>query len=395
MTKSICIAGKNKIAVRALGYVLSAYSGLRILCLANPEDDEKDSWQPSLAKYASDKNVSLVDVEELSCIEDLVLISLEYSCLLRTDKFISKKLFNIHFSLLPKYKGMYTSYHPIANGERYSGVTLHKIDSGIDTGDIVDQIQFEIPENCTGFELYSIYLEQAYELFEKNIHNLIYGKVGSYVQPITGSSYYSKNSTDFMQKEINCRATAYEICNWTRAMVFRPFQLPTFSGVQIIQAAAADSKSQRPPGDLLDETLFQFTVSTIDYNVIFYKDYLPQLFSAVETDNESFIVELLQHKLDLDIRDCRGITASMLAIESGNLKMLKFLLESGADVNVRTIRDGTLLDIALEQYLQTQDRKIFEFLLGSGICTNSKDIYDQSIRHKLSDSNCVELLSLL
>ena len=39
---------------------------------------------------------------------------------------------------------MYTSCLPILFNEKESGVTLHKIDRGIDTGDIIDQITFPI-----------------------------------------------------------------------------------------------------------------------------------------------------------------------------------------------------------------------------------------------------------
>ena len=56
--------------------------------------------------------------------------------------FLNARLYNIHFSYLPAYKGMFTSALPIKNGEVDSGVTLHKIESGIDTGDIIDQIKF-------------------------------------------------------------------------------------------------------------------------------------------------------------------------------------------------------------------------------------------------------------
>ena len=57
--------------------------------------------------------------------------------IIKTKNFKSNKLFNLHFSLLPSYKGMHTSAFPILNGEKYSGVTIHKIDNGIDTGDII------------------------------------------------------------------------------------------------------------------------------------------------------------------------------------------------------------------------------------------------------------------
>ena len=68
--------------------------------------------------------------------------------ILNIDKFFSKELFNFHFSLLPKYRGCHTNFFQIYNGEKISGVTLHKIDNGIDTGPIIDQLKFSINKNC-------------------------------------------------------------------------------------------------------------------------------------------------------------------------------------------------------------------------------------------------------
>ena len=73
-----------------------------------------------------------------------MFISLEYHRLIDPLKFVTSKLYNPHFSLLPAYKGMYTSALPLLNDEKDAGVTLHHIDSGIDTGDIIDQIIFPI-----------------------------------------------------------------------------------------------------------------------------------------------------------------------------------------------------------------------------------------------------------
>lgn len=46
---------------------------------------------------------------------------------------------NIHPSLLPKYKGAYSGFAIIENGERKTGITAHFLDEGVDTGDIVNQ----------------------------------------------------------------------------------------------------------------------------------------------------------------------------------------------------------------------------------------------------------------
>ena len=88
-------------------------------------------------------------------IKNLIFISIEYETLIDPKKFESKELFNFHFSLLPKYRGCHTNFFQIFNGEKFSGVTLHKIDNGIDTGAIVDQLKFNIYLNTNAFNNYN------------------------------------------------------------------------------------------------------------------------------------------------------------------------------------------------------------------------------------------------
>lgn len=78
MKRTICIAGKNNIAVDVLDYCLKKY------------------------KDFDDKEV-------------------EFDRIIKIDKFKSDKLFNIHFSLLPEYKGMYPSVLPILHNNKCSG----------------------------------------------------------------------------------------------------------------------------------------------------------------------------------------------------------------------------------------------------------------------------------
>lgn len=61
--------------------------------------------------------------------------------------------FNLHGSLLPKYRGAAPIQRAIEQGETETGVTLMKMDVGMDTGDIVAEIRTEIGENETAGEL--------------------------------------------------------------------------------------------------------------------------------------------------------------------------------------------------------------------------------------------------
>ncbi len=56
----------------------------------------------------------------------------------------AKGAFNLHSGLLPAYRGGHTMNWALINGERETGVTLHHLDAGIDTGPVVDEHRFAI-----------------------------------------------------------------------------------------------------------------------------------------------------------------------------------------------------------------------------------------------------------
>src|SRR5690606_1870023 len=124
------------------------------------------------------------------------------------------------FSKLPSYKGMYTSVLPILNGESESGVTLHEIDKGIDTGPIIDQIVFPLSVDTTARELYDLYLTNSILLFKKNLRFLITGNYVARPQTRLGSTYFSKSSINFSNLKIDLNQTAFQIHNQIRAFVF-------------------------------------------------------------------------------------------------------------------------------------------------------------------------------
>ncbi|MCA9789831.1 MAG: hypothetical protein KC462_08660, partial [Cyanobacteria bacterium HKST-UBA05] len=63
-------------------------------------------------------------------------------------------LLNVHGTLLPKYRGGRTLNWVIAHGETESGVTVHQIDTGMDTGPILLQRRFPVSAFDTGKSLY-------------------------------------------------------------------------------------------------------------------------------------------------------------------------------------------------------------------------------------------------
>ncbi len=56
---------------------------------------------------------------------------------------------NIHNALLPAYQGMLPSFWVLANGERFTGTTVHYMNERVDAGDIILQERFEISDEDT------------------------------------------------------------------------------------------------------------------------------------------------------------------------------------------------------------------------------------------------------
>jgi methionyl-tRNA formyltransferase len=56
----------------------------------------------------------------------------------------AKGAINVHPSLLPKYRGLSPQHQAILHGDNESGVTVHYIDAGVDTGDIIVQKKFPV-----------------------------------------------------------------------------------------------------------------------------------------------------------------------------------------------------------------------------------------------------------
>ena len=81
----------------------------------------------------------------------------------------SGKILNIHPSLLPKYKGLNTHQRVLSNNEKYSGCTVHFVNSKLDSGKIILQKKVKITKNETKNSLAKKILEQEHKLYPRAI----------------------------------------------------------------------------------------------------------------------------------------------------------------------------------------------------------------------------------
>ena len=83
------------------------------------------------------------------------------------------KIINIHPSLLPKYKGLNTHQRAIDNKEKYSGCTVHYVNSKLDSGKIILQKKVKIFKNDTSKRLGKRVLKYEYLLYPKALNKVL------------------------------------------------------------------------------------------------------------------------------------------------------------------------------------------------------------------------------
>jgi methionyl-tRNA formyltransferase len=393
----VCIAGKNQIAIDGVRSILKAgIQKSQIYCICNKTDTGIDSWQPSFKRFCTLNNLKIVQLEDVYEIESLVFISLEFDQIVSTQKFKSKELFNIHFSALPKYKGMFTSILPILHGEENSGVTLHYINDGIDTGDVIDQITFSLPEYMTGVNLYFEYLKFGKELFEKNIRDIFEKNIKSAPQNISKSSYFSKSYIDFTNLEINLRQTAFQVANFINAFSFRPYQLLSLNGVQIVKSVVTENQSNLKPGTIIIENPLYFDVATIDYNIRVFKDILDDILNKAKLNDKNAIEEFYKLGFDLSDRNEKGWNSLIVASFFESIDVIDFLLENNkVDINCFNYNGTTPLMYAMTTSSKNSNVKVMKRLLDHGANPFQEDFSGKNVFEYAEEYGNREVINFL
>ncbi|PTK45378.1 phosphoribosylglycinamide formyltransferase, partial [Staphylococcus nepalensis] len=83
------------------------------------------------------------------------------------------RILNIHPALLPKYKGIDAIGQAFESGDKVTGSTVHYVDSGMDTGEIIEQSQCDIYPDDTKAQLEERIKNLEYELYPRVIAKII------------------------------------------------------------------------------------------------------------------------------------------------------------------------------------------------------------------------------
>lgn len=379
--KTICIAGKNNIAIDVTKKILQDYPNINIVACCNKNDNGINNFQKSFKAFCELNNIEIISLEKAYQIKDMVFLSLEFDQIIKTELFKCAEFYNMHFSFLPEYKGMFTSALPILHGKKYSGVTLHKIDKGIDTGEIIHRIKIEIDNSTTSEDLYAKYILEGTKLVCNNLSFIITNSITSLPQDSDNASYFSKKSIDYKNLVIDLNKTAFEIQRQVNAFMFPFYQVPVIHGESIYKVEVLSEPSDLKYGTIINKNDFFLDICTIDYNVRLYKYKLEELLSIAREGDIEMLNNFISYKYNIFQRSKEGWDIAIVAAYNGQFEFLDYLFAKYNWDNNTCNYNGTTLMMYLMTYAsKTNNISYFKsFLEKNKINLRIKDFKEKDI----------------
>jgi methionyl-tRNA formyltransferase len=168
--------------------------------------------------------------------------------------------FNLHASLLPRWRGAAPINRAIMAGDPETGVAVMKMDAGLDTGPIAMEERVAIEPDATAGDLHDILARRGADLVGRALDAHERGALGLQPQPEAGVTYAAK--IDPAETRIDWRRPWREVHNHIRGLSPSPgawFELPIDGKpVRIKVLRTTQRQGSGEPGTLLDD---RFTVA--------------------------------------------------------------------------------------------------------------------------------------
>jgi len=141
---------------------------------------------------AGDVNAADV-VEQIRNTQPDLIISVSMNQIVKPEilEMPTKGCINVHCAPLPRYGGMSPYVWALANGENHSAATIHYMEEGLDTGDIIVQEKVAVADNDSAFALFYRCCLRAAALLPEVVSKIENGTVTSYKQDLSKKTYYS------------------------------------------------------------------------------------------------------------------------------------------------------------------------------------------------------------
>jgi methionyl-tRNA formyltransferase len=266
----IGVAATPDVAIPTLNWLL--HSGHEVSVIITQPDRPAGRGrllqQSVVADWAQEHQIPVLKPESsdelLGKIEDLELVlTIGYGVLL-PESILSlpkKGFLNLHFSLLPAYRGAAPAQRALHNGEETTGVTVFQLDKGMDTGPIFSQESIAIDPSWRSFELLGHLASLGPEVVKRSLEMIESGH-SSHAQVGVASSAPKITKTE---AKIDFKDHSTQISNAIRAFTYEPGAWTLWRGepFKICSVRASDAVVGRPGEvSVIDKSLFVGTGST-------------------------------------------------------------------------------------------------------------------------------------
>ena len=227
----IGVAATPDVAIPTLNWLLESDHEIALIITQpdRPAGRGQLLQQSVVADWAQGHQITLIKPESsqelLGTVEDLDLVlTIGYGVLLPESILSLPKhgFLNLHFSLLPAYRGAAPAQRALQNGDFVTGVTVFQLDKGMDTGPIFVQQSINIDPSWRSFELLQHLSHLGPDVVQKSFDMIQNGESSKNQEGMaTNASKISKSEAkiDFTQDSVKIanaiRAFTYEPGAWT------------------------------------------------------------------------------------------------------------------------------------------------------------------------------------
>ena len=216
----------HDIGVRCLETLLEL--GIEISLLVTHQDSESEQiWFDSVEEVAKKNGIEVIKpgnvnaatvVEQVARCEPDYIFSFYYRQMLEQAllDIPAKGAFNLHGSLLPKYRGRVPVNWAIIHGEKETGVSLHRMELKPDAGNLLAQAAVSILANDTAHDVFQKLKCVSENLLIEVVPEMLQGRIFETPMSLEDGSYFSGRKPE--DGRINWRMSAGDIHNLVRAV---------------------------------------------------------------------------------------------------------------------------------------------------------------------------------
>lgn len=225
IASKVVVGLQNRKDIELVGVVISD---------KNPHNN--DPWDdiPCMYEFCTENDIEIIPIEELAQKFSKQELDLGLSCrfgeIIKKEviDLFSKGIINMHGGLLPEFAGLYSCNFSVLYGADKGGGTLHYIDEGIDTGNILRRCEFDMEEDDTGYTVFQKTQKTLFENMMEIIPLVLEGKIEAYpMQELVNkgyeSRYFNKRSI-YSYKKIDSKMSEKEILRRVKAFDFPGYE---------------------------------------------------------------------------------------------------------------------------------------------------------------------------